>query len=346
MNDAIRAAQQAYHPATFRLPVTFDYPLGGIVGRTAIGIALLAIGGVLLLQSDAVWMVGAALFGLMGVVVTASNLCALIDADRRRIVIDQDGVEIRYGFSRRHYRFLDYSDYRITRLGFRRFLAALPIELSRSLGERAERTRITIYDRPAFLTPMPVLGGGAPATLLEWQSTLNELRRAAIAAAGLSEDTQRESQEASAEEARRAAQWLARERTGAKPSRLSRRAYLRGRMILALIFLVLLVTPMAFVTAVRQELIVVCVTADESGCINLDRGLRQALMIGMPLLAVLVFALGHAHLMVRRAHDLDEDLSFRKAALNLLSRGSGLRRRLGREIGIAGTNRFGPIPPE
>ncbi|HET6157270.1 MAG TPA: hypothetical protein VFE34_02910, partial [Dongiaceae bacterium] len=127
MNDAIRAAQQAYHPATFRLPVTFDYPLGGIVGRTAIGLVLLAIGAALLLQSGVVSMVGAAILGLIGVVVTASNLRALIDAGRRRIVIDQDGVEIRYGFSRRHYRFLDYSDYRITRLGFRRFLAALPI---------------------------------------------------------------------------------------------------------------------------------------------------------------------------------------------------------------------------
>ncbi len=74
---------------------------------------------------------------MLGAVAAVSNLRALLDPDRRKIVLDEDGVEIRYGFSRRHYRFLDYSDYRISRLGVRRFLTALPVEIEQRLGERA-----------------------------------------------------------------------------------------------------------------------------------------------------------------------------------------------------------------
>jgi hypothetical protein len=48
--------------------------------------------------------------------------------------------------------------------------------------------------------------------------------------------------------------------------------------------------------------------------------------------------------MVRRAHDLDEELPYWKAVLDGLFRRSALRRRLGREEGTAGINRFGPAP--
>ena len=339
MNDAIRAAQQTYHPATLRLPAAFDFPLGGIVGRAAIGLALLAIGCVLLAQSGALWWLGAVFFGLVGAVVTIGNLRALIDPERRKIMLDEDGVEIRYGNSRRRYRFLDYSDYRISRLGLRRFLTALPIDLDRSLGERAERVRVTLYDRPAFLAPMPMLDGGAPGSLMEWQRTLNELRRAAIAAAGLTGELERATRTKSAEGARRVSAWRAREQAGARPSRLSRSAYVRGGGILTVVFFTLLLGPTGVAVALTSTGIPVCGPAGAFAC---SPALLQGVMIGGPVLALLVFVLVGARMMVRRAHDLDEELPYWKAVLDSLSRRSALRRRLSREEGTAGINRFGP----
>ncbi len=331
MNETTRAVQQGAHPATFRLPVAFGYPLGGVLGRLAIGATLLVAGVVMLLQSGVLWIAGGVLLILLGAIAACGNLWALLDPEQRKIVLHQDGVEVRYGFSRRYYRFLDYSEYRIARLGLRRFLTALPVEVEWSLGKRAERVRVTIYDRPAFLTPMPVLGKGAPATLLEWQSTLNELRRAAIAAAGLTDPVAREADDTDAR--------------AAPLSRLSRRAYARGRLILALVFLLLLLAPMVFMMAVKQGFVALCGAANGAGCLAIEPALQQAVMIGGPLLAVLAFVLGGAWLAVRRAHDLDEELPFWKAALGALAQ-RGLQRRLGSEEGTAGTNRFGPAPPE
>ncbi len=191
-----------------------------------------------------------------------------------------------------------------------------------------------------------MLGGGAPATLLEWQSTLNELRSAAIAAAGLTAKLEREPPQDRAAEARGAAAWRAREQAGAKPSRLSRGAYARGRMVLALVCLVLLLAPLGFVIAVRHGFIAVCGSAGGSGCLSFDPMLQQIVMIGGPLFAILVFVVGSALMTIRRAHDLDEDMPSWKAALESLSRHGTLQRRLGREEGTAGANRFGPIPPE
>jgi uncharacterized membrane protein YhaH (DUF805 family) len=191
---------------------------------------------------------------------------------------------------------------------------------------------------------MPMLGGGAPVTLLEWQSTLNELRRAAIAAAGPTAKFEHETQEGSAEEARGAAVWRAHEQAGAKPSRLSRRAYARGRMILAFVCLALLLAPLGLVMAVKQGVIAVCGLAGGSGCLGFDPMLQQILMIGGPLFAILVFVMGSAHMAVRRARDLDEDMSYWTAALESLSRRGALQRRLGREEGTAYANRFGPPP--
>jgi hypothetical protein len=341
VNDATRAAQQGYHPATLRLPVSYEYPLAGIVGRTAIGAALLVLGGALFVPSGIWHALGAVILLLLGGVVAASNVRALVDPAWRRIVLDDTGVEIRYGFSRRRYPFLDYSDYRISRLGVRRFLTALPIEVDRSLGERARRVRVTLHDRPAFLTPMPVMGGGAPATLLEWQATLNELRRAAIAAAGLTAEFERRTLEGAAEEARRAAIWRTREQAGARPSRLSRAGFVRRRGVLGLAFFAILLAPIAFSYAVRHGIIALCGAAD---CAGVDPLVHLLMMIGGPALAIAIFALGHARLMVLRAHDLDEDLTWWRAALGPLWRCRSLERRLSREEGTPGTNRFGPAP--
>lgn len=338
----MQAAHQAqhHHPATLRLPVAFDYPRGGILGRLAIGLALLALGAAMLLDAGVLWIVGGVVVGALGAVAVASNLRALLDPDRRKIVLDEDGVEIRYGFSRRRYRFLDYSDYRIARLGLRRFLAALPVEAERRLGDRAERVRVTLHDRPAFLTPMPMLGAGAPATLLEWQATLNALRRAALAAAGEAVDVRTEQE--LAEEARRAAVWQARARAGARPSRLSRAGYARGRFALTLAFFMILTAPILFMLAVRHGAIAVCGAASASGCLDFDAGTQLAVMIGAPAFAVLVFLIGNAWMAMRRAHDLDEDIGFWRAAIGSLARHSVLRRRLAGEDGTPGTNRFGP----
>jgi Protein of unknown function (DUF805) len=342
VNDATRGAQQAQHPATLRLPVAVDYPRGGILGRTAIGFALLALGAAMLLEAGILWIVGGTIVGALGAFAAVSNLRALLDPDRRKIVLDEDGVEIRYGFSRRQYPFLEYSDYRIARLGVRRFLTALPVEVEQRLGQAAEQVRVTLHDRPAFLTPMPMLGGGAPASLLEWQAMLNDLRSAALAAAGLTVAAEAGTKEQLAEEARRAAVWRTREQGGARPSRLSRTGYARGRVVLTLAFLVLLLVPIMFMAAVQHGALAVCGAASASGCLDIDPGLQFAMMIGGPALAVLVFMIGNAWMAMRRAHDLDEDIGFWRAAFASLMRQNALRRRLASEDGTPGTNRFGP----
>jgi uncharacterized membrane protein YhaH (DUF805 family) len=341
VNNATRAAHQAPHPATLRLPAAFDYPLAGILGRTAIGLGLFAIGGAMLMQSGLLWRLGAICFGTLGVIVTISNLRALLDPERRKIVLDDEGVEIRYGNSRRRYRFVDYSDYRISRIGLRRFLTALPVDLERSLGARAERVRVTLYDRPAFLAPMPMLGGGAPGSLLEWQATLNELRRLAIAAARLAGAFERAARDESADEARRAAVWRTRELAGTKPSRLTRSAYARGGILLALAFFALLLGPLGLAAALKSTGIMTCGSSDTFACSPL---LLQGVMIGGPVLAVLFFIFVDAHMMVKRAHDLDEDLPYWKAALESLNRRSALKQRLTAEEGTHGANQFGPPP--
>jgi hypothetical protein len=343
VNDATRAAHQAdHHLATLRLPAAFDYPRGGILGRTAIGLGLTAFGAAMLLEAGILWVIGGVIVGGLGAVAALSNLGALLDRERRRIVLDEDGVEIRYGFSRRHYRFLEYSDYRISRLGLRRFLTALPVEVEQRLRGRAEQVRVTLHDRPAFLTPMPMLGHGAPATLLEWQAMLNELRRAALDAAGQAVVIDARTKEELAEETRRAAIWRAREEAGVRPSRLSRAGYTRGRFALTAVFFALLVAPIAFMVAVQHGAIAVCGAANASGCLDIDAGTQLWMMIGGPAFAVLVFMVGNAWMAMRRAHDLDEDIGFWRAAIDSLARHGALRRRLSGEDGTPGTNRFGP----
>jgi hypothetical protein len=181
---------------------------------------------------------------------------------------------------------------------------------------------------------MPVLGGGAPATLLEWQSTLNDLRRSAIATAGLNAASERE-----AGEDRRV-----QERAGTSPARLSRRAYGRRQIILGVVFLALLLGPIALSYAVKHGVVAICGQSQQAACLGADPTFQQVVMIGGPLLALVIFVAGSARLMVRRAHDLDEELPYWKAALESFTRDSALQRRLSRQEGTAGTNRFGPAP--
>jgi hypothetical protein len=70
----------------------------------------------------------------------------------------------------------------------------------------------------------------------------------------------------------------------------------------------------------------------------------QGVMIGGPVLAILTFVLVEARMMVGRAHDLDEDLSYWRALLEAPTRRSPLQRRLRTQEGTPGPNRFGPSP--
>jgi hypothetical protein len=104
----------------------------------------------------------------------------------------------------------------------------------------------------------------------------------------------------------------------------------------------LLVAPIAFMLAVQRGVIAVCGSGHASGCLDIDGGTQLLVMIGGPALAVLVFALGNAWMAMRRAHDLDEDIGFWRAAVDSLARHGTLRQRLAGEDGTPGTNRFGP----
>jgi hypothetical protein len=185
VNRPLKADQWAREPSATRLPITFIYPIAEIVLRCAVGLALFALGMASVLQPSTIWLVIGIAMAVFGGLIAASNLLALLDRDWRRIVVNRDGVDIRYGFSHRYYRFVDYSEYRISRIGLRRFLAALPLDVDRSLGEYADEVRITIFDRPAFIMPVPLFEKDGSAILKEWQTLLNTLRRAALISAGM-----------------------------------------------------------------------------------------------------------------------------------------------------------------
>lgn len=210
MNKATRAAPYGRGLSGINSPIAHEFPRDGIVGRLLIGAAVLAVSCVLSTLGGVIWLAAGILPSLFGLFVIAGNLRALLDPNWRRIVLDHDGVEIRYGFSRRYFRFLDYSDYHISRRGGRSILVALPVEIRCVEGERVERPRVTIHDRPAFITPTPLFGGGAPASVLEWQSLLNCLRHAALASNGLGGEIRPQSTATMAEVGWRGYQFVAR----------------------------------------------------------------------------------------------------------------------------------------
>jgi hypothetical protein len=166
--------------APARLPITFAYPISEIILRGLIGMVLFALGWKLLYHVTTVYSLAGFTLSLFGGLVAGSNLRALLDKEWRSVVVDQDGVDLRYGFSHRRYRFLDYSEYRIYRIGLRRFLAAVPSDVEDSLGRHVGTAPLTIFDRPAIIAPVPLFDRNASLALKELQSLLNSLRSAAL----------------------------------------------------------------------------------------------------------------------------------------------------------------------
>jgi hypothetical protein len=166
--------------ASGRLPIAFTYPISEIILRGLIGLVLFALGWKLLSHVTTVYSLAGFALSLFGGLVAGSNLRALLDEEWRSIVVDRDGVEIRYGFSHRRYRFLDYSEYRISRIGLRRFLTAVPCDVEDTLGRHVGTARLTIFDRPALIAPVPLFDRNASLALMELQSLLNSLRSAAL----------------------------------------------------------------------------------------------------------------------------------------------------------------------
>ncbi len=116
-------------------------------------------------------------------------------------------------------------------------------------------------------------------------------------------------------------------------------------MVLAVAFFILLLVPMGFALFARYVGIAVCWPSTTVVCAGVEPAVLQALSIGGPLCAVLVFVAGGAWLAVRRAHDLDEELSYSQATASVVSGRRTLHYRLSAEEGTSGPNRFGTVPP-
>lgn len=188
MSEAVRAAQgggqrgegQAGEgqPGNVRVPVTLFYPIVGIVGRAGLGLAALAIAVALIYAGGLIANMLAFGFLLLGGITLAGNLLALVDPKRRAIHLSADAIAIRYGLSHRSYRFIDYADFRIGRVGVRRMLTALPLDVDLPVGEQQ---KVSVLLKPAVISPMPPLGGAAPSSLAAWAALLKDLRSAAVA---------------------------------------------------------------------------------------------------------------------------------------------------------------------
>jgi len=182
MSEAMGIVRDLHDPLAMRMPIAHEFPRAGIIRRLLTGIALVIAAGVLGFFGGIFWLI-AALLAIFGSIVNAGNLRALLEAEWRKITLDRDRVEIRYGFSERSYGFLEYSDYYISPWGLRRFLTALPVEIEFAEDRITQRTHATPFERPAFIIPMPPFGNGSPASLSEWRSLLNGLRHKAIESA-------------------------------------------------------------------------------------------------------------------------------------------------------------------
>ena len=178
MSEAVGSAQEEGHPVDIHLPARFLYPIGGIVGRAALGLAALAIAVALIALGGLIANMLA--FGLLlfGGVTLAGNLLALADPARRAIDLSSEAIAIRYGFSRRSYRFADYADFRVAKVGLRNLLTALPLEPGVQHGG-APHGATSVLLKPAVISPMPPLGGDAPASLADWESLLKAVRAGA-----------------------------------------------------------------------------------------------------------------------------------------------------------------------
>ena len=166
-------------PGDLHLPVTLFYPMGGIVGRAALGLAAVAIAAALIYVGGLIANMLAFGFLLLGGVTLAGNLLALADPKRRAIHLSADAIAVRYGLSQRSYRFIDYADFRIGRVGGRDMLTALPLEVDVPVGEQHGSASVLL--KPAVISPMPPFGGAAPDSLAAWETLLKDMRRAAVA---------------------------------------------------------------------------------------------------------------------------------------------------------------------
>jgi hypothetical protein len=131
-------------------------------------------------------------------------------------------------------------------------------------------------------------------------------------------------------------------RAGVLPSRISRRAFIRGRAVLTVAFFAVLSAPMFLALAAERFGRATCGEVPAQGC-DVHSAVAQALSLGGPALALAIFVIGNALLSVGRAHDLDRDLSFCRACLSVVARPDALQRRLAFEDGTAGPNRFGSV---
>jgi hypothetical protein len=105
MSRAARAEEWTGALAEAGLPITFTYPVLEIAVRELIGLAILAAGMSMVSQSGAVQLAAGIAISFFGGLVAGSNLRAMLDQEWRRIVVDRNGVEVRYGFSHRRYPF-------------------------------------------------------------------------------------------------------------------------------------------------------------------------------------------------------------------------------------------------
>ena len=341
MNDVDWRQHQA-SSAPLRLPAEFTLPLSIVVNNVLHGTMSLIVAGIMLIKGGSPWMPGTLIFGVFGGLVLMRNIPLLSDPSQRKWILRKDGIEVQYGLVSNRYRFVDYTDFRISSRWFGQSLIADPIETEWRLRPLVDAAGKQLT-RSAILAPGPPLGGGAPATLLEWQATLNTLRRDAVAGANLTASLESRALEQRAEEASRMAEWRVLESRGARPSRLSRKRYENDSLKLAGVSIGLLIAPMAFAFAAVK---MYCGLDTQASCIRFDPAFVHTFLLSGPVLGFIVLKFGKAWLMVRRAHDLDEDLSYWAAVGEAMKRRrqSILQQRLSEEDGTLGANRFGPQP--
>jgi len=131
---------------------------------------------------------------------------------------------------------------------------------------------------------------------------------------------------------------------GGVPSRISRRAFVRGRAVLTALFFAVLIAPMGLAFGAEEFGIGACGVVAGRSCGDIHSVAAQMLTLGGPALALAIFVFGNALLSIWRAHDLDLDLSFCRACRGTVAQPDALQRRLGSEEGTPGPNRFGPPP--
>jgi hypothetical protein len=341
VDDRGASNRPPHQSGALRFPAEFTFPITAIIRNVVIGGILIAAAIAILVQAGETGTMFALLFGVLGGLIVMRNVPSLLDPEQRKLIVRAECIEIRTGGFQRQFRFSDYGEFRISRGWFGEFLSAQPIETEWHLPPRPDETGKRQRKQPAILAPQPPFGGGAPASLLEWQRLLNELRRGVVEATGLPAQFEAEARWHQADEAKRLSEWRERERSGARAFRLSRSQYLNSRLELWFVCVGVMLAPLVL-GYVRTWY---CDLDAWISCARIDRDVAKSVAFGALMLGFLILKLGGAWLMVRRARDLNEDLPFWTALLDSFQRRrTPLRRRLSEEDGTVGTNRFGPEP--